>query len=376
MNLKNKIRFGLKTRFIIYILIFFVFLNGIIIYLYFTLKKRISLEIEKSLNGAAKIILIHSLNDNIKSYIFKAENPSPDNSILKNLTNSFLFIKKELKLDNIHLIDNNLKILATTGLDYSSENLKLKKDEFEIREVFKTGSQKISELFESYEGKNILICYSPVDIFGMTGAVLAVEASNELLGVFNRLFDDILITTAISFAFILFISVMFSKYILKPIDKIVRYVKSVSTGNFNSKIVVSKRADEINFLAESFNEMVENILALNKALKEKESAATIRAEIMESKLKESERLYFLGTMAAVVAHEIRNPLSGISGFLELLERKIEKNEHTSRLVNKIKIEIEKLNKVTTDFLFLSADKKIEKKKIYLAEIIKNCISLL
>ncbi|MBP7652889.1 HAMP domain-containing protein [Candidatus Dependentiae bacterium] len=376
MTLNNKIKFGLKTRFIIYIFIFFIFFNTIILYLYFIVKKRIAFEIDKSLINISKIILIQNFNDTTKTYISKANNPAPDSIITSNLIKEFIKIKNEIKLDNIHLIDKNFKILVTTGSDNSTEFIKMQKDKFEIESVFKTGKTNISEMFKSYDGKNILICYSPVRDNGKTIAVLAVEASNDILIVFSRLLDDLLIIAAISLAFILFISLMFTKYILKPIGNIVLYVKNASAGNFTEKISISKRNDEINFLAESFNEMIENISLLNRVLQEKEYAATIRADRMESKLKESERLYFLGTMAAVVAHEVRNPLSGISGFLELLERKIEKTEPIDRLILKIKLEIEKLNKVTTDFLFLSADKKIEIKPINLFKITANCIKLI
>lgn len=66
-----------------------------------------------------------------------------------------------------------------------------------------------------------------------------------------------------------------------------------------------------------------------------------------------ERLELLGRLAAMAAHEIRNPLTTIKGFLQLLgpRPEFEGHRNTFQLVQG---EVEQINRVVTDFLDLAA----------------------
>lgn len=70
----------------------------------------------------------------------------------------------------------------------------------------------------------------------------------------------------------------------------------------------------------------------------------------------SESLAAMTTMAAEVAHEIKNPLASMSIYLQLLQRKLDKNgsltkEDAEKSFKIISDEIERLNKIAVDFLF-------------------------
>ncbi|HON57867.1 MAG TPA: HAMP domain-containing sensor histidine kinase, partial [bacterium] len=239
---------------------------------------------------------------------------------------------------------------------------------------------QVSRLFRTYQGKYILLCYAALDSIADKSEkknLLVVEASSDLFEVLNKIRQKLLLIIALSLTILLISSLFFSNQVISPILAMIKKIEKISEGNFNERIIISQKNNELNFLAEAFNQMLDNISKLNQILKEKEYNATKRAETIEMKFKESEYLYFLGTMAAIVAHEVRNPLSGISGYVELLERKIsEKNENTERLLNKIKEEIKKLNKVTTDFLFLAAPKKMELIKTDIRKMIIDILKLL
>lgn len=58
----------------------------------------------------------------------------------------------------------------------------------------------------------------------------------------------------------------------------------------------------------------------------------------------------LGEMAATIAHEVRNPLSGIGGFAALLERDFETDDPKVALIEKIKMGVESLNGTVTKLL--------------------------
>lgn len=71
---------------------------------------------------------------------------------------------------------------------------------------------------------------------------------------------------------------------------------------------------------------------------------------LEQKVELSQRLASLGELAAGLAHEVRNPLGALRGFVELLERHLDDPERATPLLQKIQREADTLGKVVGDFL--------------------------
>jgi len=75
----------------------------------------------------------------------------------------------------------------------------------------------------------------------------------------------------------------------------------------------------------------------------------------EYRLRRAESLASLTTLAAGVAHEIKNPLGSLSIHLQLMQKTLAKNSYsdkkTDKYIDVIKEEIERLNKIVVDFLF-------------------------
>ncbi|MBD3233952.1 MAG: PAS domain S-box protein [candidate division Zixibacteria bacterium] len=85
-----------------------------------------------------------------------------------------------------------------------------------------------------------------------------------------------------------------------------------------------------------------------------------------TKLKKLERemarvstLAALGRMAATIAHEIRNPLGGISGFAALLSKDIDDDDPRKRLVSKITKGVSNLNRIVNGLLDFTREPKLE-----------------
>ncbi len=76
---------------------------------------------------------------------------------------------------------------------------------------------------------------------------------------------------------------------------------------------------------------------------------------LEAVLRQKERLAALGTLAAGMAHEIRNPLSAIKTFVQLLPRKIEKPGFLEKFQRTVPRELERINRLVEDLLELARD---------------------
>jgi PAS domain S-box-containing protein len=71
---------------------------------------------------------------------------------------------------------------------------------------------------------------------------------------------------------------------------------------------------------------------------------------MEQHLRRSDRLVSLGTLAAGIAHEIRNPLTGISLLLDDLHDRMQRDKADRSLMQQALAEIEKLERIITELL--------------------------
>ncbi|PRQ08926.1 two-component system sensor histidine kinase NtrB [Enhygromyxa salina] len=84
---------------------------------------------------------------------------------------------------------------------------------------------------------------------------------------------------------------------------------------------------------------------------------------MERVLRRNERLTALGTLAASVAHEVRNPLAAISGCAELLEDDV--GEEDQRLIRVIRSESARLADIVSELLDYTRPRELVRSKVEL-----------
>jgi signal transduction histidine kinase/ABC-type amino acid transport substrate-binding protein len=91
--------------------------------------------------------------------------------------------------------------------------------------------------------------------------------------------------------------------------------------------------------------------------------------LYEKKLNQKDKMESLGRLVSGIAHEIRNPLTAIKTYIELLPIKYDNERFRDKIVNQVPKEIDRLNNLLSELLDYSKPKKIEKEMIRFKELI-------
>jgi PAS domain S-box-containing protein len=90
-------------------------------------------------------------------------------------------------------------------------------------------------------------------------------------------------------------------------------------------------------------------------------------------IKQSEKLTVVGELAAGIAHEIRNPLTSLRGFTQLLEFQMDTNvEYVPIMIS----EIDRINTIVSELLLLAKPNQVDFQQIEILHIIENIITLM
>jgi two-component system, sporulation sensor kinase E len=95
---------------------------------------------------------------------------------------------------------------------------------------------------------------------------------------------------------------------------------------------------------------------------------------LEDQLRKSDTLNVVGELAAGIAHEIRNPMTALKGFIQLLQGSIK--EDYSMYFNVITSELQRIESIITEFLVLAKPQAIQYKQNDVKKIMQDTIELL
>ncbi|UQD51098.1 PAS domain-containing sensor histidine kinase [Bacillus methanolicus] len=93
----------------------------------------------------------------------------------------------------------------------------------------------------------------------------------------------------------------------------------------------------------------------------------------EERLRRAEKLSVVGELSASVAHEIRNPLTSLKGFVQLLQMEDEKHQYYYQIMLD---ELNRINHIVGELLLLAKPQQIKFTKADLRNILFDVISLL
>jgi two-component system nitrogen regulation sensor histidine kinase GlnL len=96
---------------------------------------------------------------------------------------------------------------------------------------------------------------------------------------------------------------------------------------------------------------------------------------LEEDLQRADRLAIVGTLAAGLAHEIRNPLGGIRGAAQLLKRALDHDSSLLEYANIMIREVDRVDKLIEQLLDLARPAKLELAAVNIHEVLEDVLLL-
>jgi len=135
------------------------------------------------------------------------------------------------------------------------------------------------------------------------------------------------------------ISLILIRFVRRPIQEMGTIMAQVEKGDLSVRME-PRFPDEIGSLMHSFNSMVDT---LEEARKELEFCHFQQME-------RADRLASVGEMATGIAHEVKNPLAGISGAISVLADEFAEDDPRRQIVSEVLEQIKRLDKTSNDLL--------------------------
>lgn len=162
-------------------------------------------------------------------------------------------------------------------------------------------------------------------------------------------------------------SLALSRSITRPLLELVQSTRQIAAGKYGQPVLVSQEIEEVAFIGAELERMRRRIAISQERLKE-------RLTESEQLRIESERLAAIGSLAASLAHEIRNPLNAMSLLLSRLQ--YSPSEDTRKnIIGDLFGEIGRLDRLVSSILDYARPIQLDRKTVDVRSLIASIVDL-
>ena len=186
-----------------------------------------------------------------------------------------------------------------------------------------------------------------------------------------------------------FVFIFTRLFVATPIRELIEGTKAVSAMELDQPIEIHHGSQEFDELVDSFNRMREQLKTalaelneLTQNLETKVAERTSQLKVAQQRLLHTDRLTSLGQLAASVAHEINNPVSGVLNLSMLLQRIMGEGGIPSgreaefrKYLSQISSETARVGRIVSDLLSFSRRSKPQRASADLNKLIGTTVGL-
>ncbi len=177
-------------------------------------------------------------------------------------------------------------------------------------------------------------------------------------------------------------------FVGKPVRQLVLGTNRVARGDLHHVIPIDSD-DEMGHLARSFNKMTESLQRANeeihewiRTLEQKVEERTKELKDAQFQLLHTEKLAAVGKIAATVAHEINNPLTGVFTYIKLMERRIEEKNYGPHDMEKFRDylstmsrEVQRTSAIVHNLLDFTRPKEPSRKMVNINALVEDSLNI-
>jgi two-component system NtrC family sensor kinase len=197
-----------------------------------------------------------------------------------------------------------------------------------------------------------------------------------------QIYNRMMISGVISVIILSFLlSLLLTRFVNRPVDKLLAATKTAALGNLDQTVNIQSY-DELGELSQSFNNMIlelkrsrDAIEGWTQTLEHRVQERTQELQQVQDQLIRAGKMAALGELAAGVAHEINNPLTGVLTFSSLMLKKVDKNHPWKKDLENIVQQTTRCRNIVKGLLDFARQRKPDKKEWEIHTLIDQTLTL-
>jgi signal transduction histidine kinase len=171
---------------------------------------------------------------------------------------------------------------------------------------------------------------------GILAVDVSMAATQEKVGELSK--TMILWAFGITATLAIFLSLFLTHFVTDPLQDLMATMERAERG-LEARVQV-KSSDDIGRLGEAFNSLLSKL----------ERARRRVERYHYEQMKRADRLASIGEMAAGIAHEIKNPLAGIAGVIQVLKKDLPAEDANRAVLDEVLSQVERMDKAVRNLL--------------------------